>query len=181
MKGDEDMNELKNKTYDVNVWRRIIEMTHRNYENMIRRLSRKSKISNFVLIYYSIFLIMSSLTCKYFPHNYNSQLADYFNIILSVILLAYSLVNNSANYSIRINNIVNSLNRIKKLKRNLDNENLESSIAEYNEINANTERRENADFFIAIKQLSKSYGINWLTKKPYNKERIKEDIYIYNR
>lgn len=169
-------NKNEDKKYDKEKWKIIMNTTQSNHANMIKRLSRKSQISNFTLIYYSIFLIMSSLTCKYFPGNYNSTLADYFNIVLSVIVLAYSLVNNNANYNVRISNIESSLNQIKNLKRKLDDDNLDKSIKKYTEITDKTERRDDRDFFITVKQLSKSYNINWFTKKPYNKRRIRVEI-----
>ena len=36
------------KKYDSNKWRKIINTTQSNYANMIKRLSRKQKISNLV-------------------------------------------------------------------------------------------------------------------------------------
>lgn len=143
--------------YDSIKWKKIMDTTQINYSNMVKRLTRKSKISNFALIYYSIFLIISSLTCKYFPTIFNCKLADYFNIILSVIVLAYSLINNNANYSIRIANIENSLNQIKNIKRELDKDNLKDNINKYIEITDKTERREDVDFFITIKELKRKY------------------------
>lgn len=43
--------------YDNNKYFRIMDNTQVNYANMLKRLTRKSKVSSFVLIYYSIFLI----------------------------------------------------------------------------------------------------------------------------
>ena len=93
------------KKYDSNKWRKIINTTQSNYANMIKRLSRKQKISNLVLIYYSIFLIVNTLTGKYFPQYFNTELSEYFGIILSVVMLAYSLINNSSNYAVRISDV----------------------------------------------------------------------------
>lgn len=62
------MSEVK---YDKTKWKCIMDTTQNNDANMIKRLTRKSKISNFTLIYYSIFLIISSLTSKFFPDSYN--------------------------------------------------------------------------------------------------------------
>lgn len=152
--------------YTKEKWRKIMETTQCNYANMVKRLTRKSKISNFTLIYYSIFLIVISLTSKYFPNNYNSDLAEYSSIILSVIVLAYSLVNNNANYSIRINNIENSLNELKNLKRRLNDENLNEYIEKYNKITDKTERRDDRDFFNTVRNLAKLYNISIFSKKP---------------
>ena len=156
------MSEMK---YSPNKWKNIMDTTQNNYANMIKRLTRRSKISNFVLIYYSIFLIICSLTCKFFPNNFNSTLAEYFNIILSIIILAYSLVNNSSNYTVRIARIEKSLNGVKNIKRKLcdDKDKLELCIKEYIEITDRTERREDIDFFITTKELCKKYGVYWIS------------------
>lgn len=153
------------KKYDKNKWKKIIDTTQSNYANMIKRLSRKNKVSNLVLIYYSIFLIITTLTSKYFPLYFNSKLGEYFGVILSVIVLAYSLVNNSANYAVRIANIEESLNKLKTVKRSLEDRELEECVREYNEITDNTERRDDVDFFITVKHLCNEYDIDWLTKK----------------
>ena len=76
--------------YDKEKWKKIMDTTQSNYANMIKRLTRKSKFSNFILIYYSIFLIITTLTCKYFSDYYNVILSEYFSIILSIVVLAYS-------------------------------------------------------------------------------------------
>lgn len=157
------------KKYDVNKWRKIINTTQSNYANMIKRLSRKQKISNIVLIYYSIFLIINTLTGKYFPNYFNSELAEYCGIILSVVMLAYSLINNSSNYAVRISNIEESLNSLKTIKRRLSDENLNECIKKYNKVADSTERREDVDFFITVKHLCKEFNINWFTKKRKDK------------
>lgn len=160
-----DNKECKSK-YTAEKWIKIMGTTQCNYSNMVKRLTRKSKISNFALIYYSIFLIVISLTSKYFPNNYNSNLAEYSSIVLSVIVLAYSLVNNNANYSVRINNIENSLNELKKIKRELNDKNLDKYIEIYNQITDKTERRDDRDFFNTVKNLAKLYNISIFSKKP---------------
>ncbi|MEO2506698.1 SLATT domain-containing protein [Clostridium paraputrificum] len=171
----DDSKHLETEKYTKDKWKKIMDTTQNNYANMIKRLTRKSKVSNFTLIYYSIFLIISSLTCKYFPSDFNANLSEYFNVILSVIILAYSLVNNNANYNIRINSIENSLNEIKNLKRNLKDDNLEEYKSKYNEITDRTERRDDRDFFITVKQLAKLYQINWFTKKPKKNRKNKHN------
>ncbi len=164
----QDENKNDQGGYEKNKWKKIMNVTQSNYANMLKRLTRKSKVSNFVLIYYSIFLIISSLTCKYFPERFNTGLADYFNIILSVIVLAYSLINNNANYDIRIIHIERSLNSIKNLKRKINDTSLQTFIDEYNEITDKTERRDDIDFFITVRQLKKKY------KKEEDPEEAKE-------
>ena len=102
--------------YDEIKWRKICETTLKNYINMEKRLSESKKFADFILVYYSIFLIINSLTAKYFTL-YNSTLCEYFGIILSVIMLAYSLINSNANYAQRITNVTTAINSLKTLKR----------------------------------------------------------------
>lgn len=172
----ENKKEILDEKYTKEKWKKIMDTTQLNYANMVKRLTRKSKVSNFTLIYYSIFLIVSSLTGKYFPNQYHLVLAEYFNIILSVIILAYSLVNNNANYNIRINSIEDSMNKIKNLKRNLKDSNFDEFKKSYNDITDKTERRDDRDFFITVKGLAKLYGINWFTKrKKCDGKKYKDD------
>ena len=145
---------------------------------MIKRLERKKNVSEFVLTYYSVFLIITTLTGKYFPDYYNVVVSDYFNIILSIIVLIYSLIIKNANYSTRISNIKDSLNQLKTIKREITDESLEKYSKQYNEIVDKTEGRDDVDFFITVKNLCKSYDINWLTKKHIRnktKKEIKEE------
>lgn len=167
--------EMKNESvpkYDKKKWKKIMDTTQSNYANMIKRLSKKQKVSNFVLIYYSIFLIITTLTSNYFPEYFNSTLGEYFGIILSVIVLAYSLINNSANYAVRIEKIKDSLNGLKTIKRKLEEEKLSDCVEQYNNITDNTERREDVDFFRTVKHLCKEYHICWLTKKRIDKDKV---------
>lgn len=166
--------EIKNESvskYDKKKWKKIMDTTQSNYANMIKRLSKKQKVSNFVLIYYSIFLIITTLTSNYFPEYFNSTLGEYFGIILSVIVLAYSLINNSANYAVRIEKAENALNSLKTIKRKLEDENLDDCVEQYNSITDNAERREDVDFFRTVKHLCKEYQICWLTKKHKPKKK----------
>lgn len=151
--------------YDAKKCRKIVETTISNYANMIKRLGRKKNVSEFVLTYYSVFLIVATLTGKYFPSYYDTIVSDYFNIILSIVVLIYSLIIKNADYSSRIASIMDSLNQLKTIKREIDDENLEECNKRYNEIVDKTERRDDVDFFITVKNLCKSYEINWFTKK----------------
>lgn len=160
--------------YDAKKCRKIVETTLSNYANMIKRLERKKNVSEFVLTYYSVFLIITTLTGKYFPNYYDVIVSDYFNIILSIIVLIYSLIIKNANYSTRISSIMDSLNQLKTIKREVTDDSLEEFNSRYNEIVDKTERRNDVDFFITVKNLCKSYDINWLTKKHNkNKKEIK--------
>lgn len=156
---------MDKQKYNHRKWKKIMDTTQSNYACMINRLTKKSKISNFILIYYSIFLIMCSLTSKFFPVYFNTILAEYFNILISIIMLAYSIINSNADYTTRITKIEKSLNEIKTLKRELDESNLDESVEKYYKITDKTERREDVDFFITVKHLCKEYNINWKTNK----------------
>lgn len=170
-----------NMKYDARKWKKIMDTTQSNYANMITRLSRKRGVSNFVLVYYSIFLIINTLTGKYFPDLFNSVLAEYFGIILSVVMLAYSLINSSSNYEVRISNIETGLNKLKTIKRELSDDNLQDCIDKYNKLTDGIERRQDVDFYITVKHLCKEYEISLLTKKrkknSTKKESIAEDEY----
>lgn len=172
--------EEKKIKYSKNKWKNIIDTTEMNYSNMIKRLTRKNKFSNFILIYYSIFLIVNTLTCKYFGEYYNSVVSEYSSVILSIVLLAYSIENSNANYNTRISNIENSLNQIKNLKREIEEKDIKDIREVYNKVTDKTERREDVDFFYTVIQLSKSFDISWFTKKKSRKsivELSKEDRY----
>ena len=82
---------MDSQKYDADKLRKIIETTLSNYANMIKRLERKKNIAEIMLIYYSVFLIIGTLTGKYFPQHYNVVWNEYFNIILSIIVLIFSL------------------------------------------------------------------------------------------
>ncbi len=145
------------------VWRRICKTTLSNYINMEKRLSDSKKMSDFILVYYSIFLIIHSLTALYFEW-YNSKMCEYFGLVLSVIMLAYSLINSNANYAQRIERITKAINDLKTLKRSLKEEQLDSFISKYNEIVDNVEFRNDIDFFNTVKSLCKEKEIRWFKK-----------------
>lgn len=163
---------LIEKKYDARKWKKIMDTTQSNYANMIKRLDRRNKVSNYVLIYYSIFLIAITLTGKYFPKYFSTILGEYFGILLSIIMLAYSLVNNSANYSVRISKIEEALNKLKTIKREVNDENIDTYKEKYYAITDTTERREDVDFFVTVKHLCKEYNINVITKKSKDKDHI---------
>lgn len=160
-------------------WKNIMDTTLKNYSNMITRLSRRSKISNLILIYYSLSLIVYSITNKFFPDEFDTNLSEYFSILLSIIVLVYSIINNNANYTIRISKIQDSLNQLKTLKREIKDEISEEDFKKlkpkYYEITDKTERRELTDFFKSIKEYCREYGINWVKFKPKEIMTTQED------
>ena len=148
----------------------IMDITQCNQANMLKRLDKNSKFSNFVLIYYSIVLIIYALTAIYFPQYYDETLSGYFSIIISVVILAFSIINGNSKYSERIKMTESTLNSVKALKRELTDENLSEKNSEYNQIIDRMEYRAEVDFFNTLKQRCKEYDIRWY----YYKKDIKE-------
>lgn len=152
----------------INKTKKIISMTKNNYAIMLKRLKRKSKFANNILIYYSLALIVFSLTAKYF-NQFNRTYAEYIGILLSTVVLVYSLINNNANYQIRIIRIEEALNHTKKLQRELTPEikmsQYKKIVDDYEDVTKCTEIRADVDFFINVKSMCKKYNVNILTKK----------------
>lgn len=107
----------KSKVYD------IMNTTQSNYSNMLKRLQLEKSFSNFVITYYSIALIVYSLTAVFFSNIFDEKLASYFNIILSIVVLTYSLIITNAKYSERIQAAERVMNDVKAKKRELTDEN----------------------------------------------------------
>lgn len=149
-------------TYDAHKLKSILDITFNNYSHMKKRLQRRENFSNYILVYYSICVILYSLTGKYFYKYFNIILGEYFGIVFSIILLAYSLINNSANYATRIAKLEKSMNALKSLKRNLDDSKIYEQKIEYNKIVDNVEVRQDVDFFITVRNLCKEKNISCL-------------------
>ena len=167
----------KTKIYD------IMNTTQNNYSNMLKRLQLKNSFSNFVVTYYSIALIVYSLTAEFFPSIFDVKLSSYFNIILSIVVLVYSLIITNAKYSERIQSAERVLNEVKSKKRELKtDENAMEKLKEYEIIMSKAEYRSELDFFHTLKQKCKKYDVRWynykrdLEKVPdiEERERLKE-------
>lgn len=143
----------------------IMDTTQSNYSNMLKRLSRKDKFSNFVLVYYSISIIVYSLTTEFFPECINVKLSNYFSIILSIVVLVYSLINGSAKYAERIHAAEKVLNSVKSKKRDLTDQNVGELRTEYEQIMSKAEYRDEVDFFRTLKQKCKDKDIRWYCYK----------------
>ena len=133
--------------------------------NIMNITQRKKVFSNYVITYYSIGLIIYSLTAEFFPDSFNIKLSSYFNIILSIVVLAYSLISSNAKYSERIQSVENILNEIKSKKRELTEKNVEEKRKEYDEIMKKAEYRSELDFFRTLKQQCKENNIRWYCYK----------------
>ena len=103
--------------YNRDKYYRIMDRTQSNYGYQWKRLSKESKRADFILIYYSLSIIVYSLSVKFYPHFFSETWSSYSSLILSAIVLIYSIINSKAGYTDRINKIQNALNEVKRLKR----------------------------------------------------------------
>lgn len=158
MNENKDYN-TREKMYD------IMNTTQSNYSNMLKRLQRRKMFSNLVITYYSIALIVYSLTAKFFPKIFNENISNYFNIILSIVVLTYSLIIANANYSERIHSAERILNEVKAKKRELKDENAQEKRKEYENIMSKAEYRSEIDFFRTLKQKCKNNDVRWFFYK----------------
>lgn len=159
----------KNKIYD------IMDTTQSNYANMLKRLSLKKNFSNFIITYYSVALIIYSLTAEFFPEIFDEKLSSYFNVILSIVVLTYSLIITNANYAERIHSAEKVLNDVKAKKRELTEENVDIKRKEYDDIMSKAEYRTDIDFFRTLKQKCKKNNICWFFYKNGIEKLKKED------
>lgn len=103
--------------YNRDKYYRIMNVTQSNYANQRKRLSKDSKRADFILIYYSLAIFVYSLTDILYPDLLDKSWASYTGLILSVIVLIYSIINSKAGYPERIAKIRDALNVVKRLKR----------------------------------------------------------------
>lgn len=141
----------------------ICDTTLRNCINTKKRLNLNDLFSKFILSYYSVFLIILTITGKYFE-KFNDHLSEYFGIIISVVLLVFSLINSNSKYEIRVIKLDQSINNLKTLKRNIsdikDEKGIIDSKESYNKIVDKTEMRSDLDFFKTVKELHLERGIS---------------------
>ena len=160
----------RNKVYD------IINTTQSNYSNMLKRLQQRKSLSNFIITYYSIALIVYSLTSEFFPDLFDGKISSYFNIILSVVVLTYSLIITNARYSERIQAAEKILNEVKAKKREITDENVAEKRSEYEKIMSKAEYRSEIDFFRTLKQKCKKNDVHWMWyKKDLEKMQDKDE------
>lgn len=176
--------------YNRNKYYRIIDVTQSNYANQLKRLSKAEKRSDFILVYYSLSLIIYSLSVQFYPSVFDATWLSYSSIVLSIVLLVFSIINSKAAYPQRVAAIQTALNKTKQLKRDVGNlpnlstrpclnspesdpssscksclyqdscRKLDTYKNEYENIVNTTEIREDVDFYHTILQLSKKHGIN---------------------
>lgn len=136
---------------DLKSARKILRVTLQNYIHMKKRLISKSEFSKFVLTYYSIFLIILGISGKYLD-GYNDNLSNYTSILLSIVLLAYSIVNGNSEYEIRIYKLEKTINDLKLLSRKKEISEAEF-VKSYDIVVNATEMREDIDFINTVKSM----------------------------
>ena len=130
---------------------------------MDRRLRYQKKTADFILIYYSLTAIILTLTVKYYPEYMSARWGEFWNLILSIVILTYSLINSSANYEQRIQNcrlVIAGINHIKRTVGS-DQCNSQKIQQEYSDIVKKAEPRDDVDFFRTLKQQCGELDILW--------------------
>ena len=157
--------------YDENKWYRIIDNAQSNYAYQLKRLSRNDQRANFILIYYSLSLVVYNLTVKYFPSLLNEDITSFFSIVLSIVVLIYSIVNSNSRYPMRVAAVQQGLNKMKSLKRKIKLAGEFDKVREeYEKVVNNIEIRDDIDFYYTVRHLCKEYGINHITGKDVKKD-----------
>ncbi len=154
--------------YDGIKYYRICNNTLDNYVEMLKRLQRRKSFTSFVLVYYSVALIILPLTTLYFPKYLNKTIIDYSSIAISICILACSLTIQNVKYSERIlaaTKVVNSLKTIKRDIYNLEGSDLTEKVKTYYSITDTAEQRADIDFFKNLCHNSKLYGINIFSRE----------------
>lgn len=105
--------------YNRNKYYRIIDVTQTNYVNQLNRLSKAEKRSDFILIYYSLALIIYPLSLQFYPSMLDATWITYSSIVLSIVLLVFSIINSKAAYPQRISALQIALTKTKQLKRDV--------------------------------------------------------------
>ena len=58
--------------YNRDKYYRIMDRTQSNYANQLKRISKDAKRSDFILIYYSMALIVYALSAEFYPGLFDS-------------------------------------------------------------------------------------------------------------
>lgn len=103
----------------------------------------------------------------------NVAATEYAGIILSIIILVYSIINSNSRYSERVQYIESALNDVKALKRRLGGivkntepdsderfKEFEELKLDYEDIVGSVEYRDDLDFYHTVCYLCKKFGIN---------------------
>lgn len=115
------------------------------YEKMISRIENESKLFNYALIYYSVCLIAYSLFAVIFPMAIDQYWFPFCNIMISVVMLVFSVINNHTNFQERIHKISKSKSELNKLLAQNGVHISEEAEVKYYSIVDNTERETQED------------------------------------
>ena len=162
---------------DQNEWKVICETTLSNLSNMQRRFKTRRYFSDFFLVYYSVFMIVNTITIFYFEDTYNGYLGGYFNLILSICLLAFSLISSNAHYPERLQKVEKAIHEVKTIKREFGTNGccLKDQKEIYYKAIDGIEIRSDIDFFRTIKQQCLANNAKWY--KPETVCAISDGIY----
>lgn len=155
---------------------RTLRVTARCRFNASRRLSIQSKFSFFTNTIFSLGLILIPLLqMAQISRNFSPEVLASMQVFLAVAVLVYSMNINSAKYELRIQELLNCANEIKKLIRNIEEDLKQKEISdlkqykkEYATILEKVENHENCDFFLSQLEMPLDYkftGIKGFWKK----------------
>lgn len=154
-------------------------MAQLNFANQYKRLSKNDKRASYIIVYYSIVLIIYSLSIHFYPDRFDNTWINYCNIIVSIIVLVYSIINSKADYANRASKISAALNTVKGLKRDVGRlkdqtqekggEELSAEFLkikeEYDSLANSVEVRDDLDFYYTIRSLCKKYNTSAFNSK----------------
>lgn len=155
---------------------RTLRVTARCRFNASRRLSIKNKFSFFTNTIFSLGLILIPLLqMAQVSRNFSPEVLASMQVFLAVAVLVYSMNLNSAQYDLRIQELLSCANEIKKLIRNIEEDLKNQTITdlkeykkEYSTILEKVENHENCDFFLSQLEMPLDYkytGIKRIIKK----------------
>ncbi len=163
------------KLYNEEKYYRMMRNKQLVYTYQLKRLSKSSKRANFIIIYYSVALIVYTLSIKYFPNFLSKDIMEFACVILSIIVLIYSIINDNSRYSERIHTVELALRNIKRLKRRLGGlarlpdadqaPEFDTIKEEFENLVGQVEYRDDLDFYHTIHYLCRRCGIDIKTGK----------------
>ncbi len=175
------------KSYDPTEYYFMASKKQQVLTQQLKRLSKSGKRANFIVVYYSLALIVYSISTQFFPNLVNAHIIEFASIIMSIVILVYSIVSSNAKYLERAKSIENALITVKDLKRRIadlmdianpeERKGVFNNIKnEYKELCKDVEFRDDLDFYYAIKYLACQFKIS---KKRKTKEYLERDLSSY--
>lgn len=163
-----------------------LSWTIASYINKGNRLRRKQGRYTFFQVYYSVMLIIYTITQISFKQYFHDALATYLSLILSVVMLVISVLPSASDCSGKISETEETLRALRKAARELDEpEKLPSVRQDYIQIMRGAERRADIDFFRTWKGKCREEEVYWLKLllKPhtYSGDEKKKQLIEYIR